>query len=193
MLRQTCKATRQCLFFVKSFIFEVSAYFLHYFSYFEGLSMLKKRLLTIGGLLVVCIAGQVLLRPCMGESTATDTTAPVACEGIPAGANPPQPADRLNDDASGLQSTLIRQFVLMLSGVAIIGAGAWFVCRKFGGGLAGGQGVIRVSDTVRMGPRKAVHLVRVGQRAFLVGSGQDSFTLLAEVSDSVDKVQDGGK
>jgi len=151
--------------------------------------MLKKRLLTIGGLLAVCIVGQLVLRPCMGETAAIDTAA--ASES--ATTKPAPPAGGLNDDAGGLQSTLIRQFFLMIGGVAIIGAGAWFVCRKFGGGLAGGQGIIRVSDTVRMGPRKAVHLVRVGKRAFLVGSGQDSFTLLAEVSDSIDTIRDGGK
>lgn len=151
--------------------------------------MLKKRLLTIGGLLAVCIVGQVLLRPCLGETAETEPAATV----IEPAANPPQPANALHNDADGLQSTLIRQFFLMIGGVAVIGAGAWFVCRKFGGGLAGGQGVIRVSDTVRMGPRKAVHLIRVGKRTFLVGSGQDSFCLLAEVSDSVDKAQDGGQ
>ena len=149
--------------------------------------MLKKRLLTIGGLLAVCIVGQVLLRPCLGETSAIETAAPV----IAPAANLSEPADAFHNDADGLQSTLIRQFFLMIGCVAAIGAAAWFVCRKFGGGLAGGQGIIRVSDTVRLGPRKAVHLVRVGKRAFLVGSGQDSFCLLAEVSDSVDKPQDG--
>ena len=140
--------------------------------------MLKKRILVLGFLLALAIVGQVLLRPCLGK---TDTAESITAL---ASATPPQTLEQ-NQDTEMLQSDLWRTFFYMLGFVAMIGGGAWLVCRKFSGGLAGGGQLIRVGETVRIGPRKALHLIRVGKKAFLVGSGGDSFTLLADVSDSV--------
>lgn len=149
--------------------------------------MLKKRIVLFGLLLVLSIAGQVLLRPCLGGSDSASAPAQTTYDAAPTltvSAPPSEP--EYAKDTPELQSDLLHQFFYMLGFVAIIGVGAWFVCRKFSCGWSGGGGqLIRVGETVRMGPRKALHLIRVGKKTFLVGSGADSFCLLADVSDSV--------
>jgi flagellar biogenesis protein FliO len=148
--------------------------------------MLKKRILLIGLLLVLSIAGQILLRPCLGESTISPSPVQVesatgSSQTAPLSSSEPEFAK----DTPELQSDLLRQFFYMLGFVAIIGIGAWLVCRKLSCGWSAGGQTIRIGETVRMGPRKALHLIRVGKKTFLVGSTSESFCLLADVSDSV--------
>lgn len=142
--------------------------------------MLKKRIALIGLLLVLSIAGQVVLRPCLGSGPAEDTEQRTTSPSL-------LPASELDNETDTLQSGLWRTFFYMLGFVAMIGIGAWLICRKFACGWSGPAGqVIRIKETVRMGPRKAVHLIRVGDKTFLVGSTSDSVSLLADVSDSVE-------
>ena len=151
--------------------------------------MLKKRILLLGLLLVLSIAGQILLRPCLGESSSPALASPDA-SAPPSGVLSTEP--EFSRDTPELQSQLLRQFFYMLGFVALIGVGAWWVCRKLSCGYArsGGQ-VVRLGETVRMGPRKAVHLIHIGKKTFLVGSTSDNLCLLADVSDSVMDAKDG--
>jgi flagellar biosynthetic protein FliO len=41
---------------------------------------------------------------------------------------------------------------------------------------------IRIVETVHLGPRKAVHLIEVGNRRFLIGSTNENIRKLAEVT-----------
>ena len=152
--------------------------------------MLKKRILLIGSLLVLSIAGQVLLRPCLGESHTDSTTeAQPASHTDPADETSPHER-QLSNDTDELQTDLMRTFFYMLGFVALIGAGGWLMCRKFSLGRTGSGGQrVRISETVRMGPRKALHLIQVGNKTLLLGSAGDTLSLLADVSDSVTPVQ----
>ncbi len=152
--------------------------------------MLKKRILVLAGLLAFCIAGQVLLRPTLGSSEAAlsdSSETPAEADGRQE--HPPESdTAEVADDTVPLQSELLRQFFYMIGFVALIGIGAWLVCRKMSGRWhSGGGRTIQLGETVRMGPRKAVHLIHVGKKTFLVGSTADRLSLLADVSDSVDQ------
>ncbi|NLW84844.1 MAG: hypothetical protein GXY41_10655 [Phycisphaerae bacterium] len=155
--------------------------------------MLKKRILLIGSLLVLSIAGQVLLRPCLGESQKDPTSA----QDPALQTDQQEPLKRLdslsNNETDTLHLDLLRTFFYMLGFVALIGAGGWLVCRKFSLGRTGSGGQrIRIGETVRMGPRKALHLIQVGSKTLLVGSSGDTLSLLADVSDSVNMPEDQG-
>ena len=90
------------------------------------------------------------------------------------------------DDTTSLQGQLWRQFFYMIGFVALIGLGGWVVCRKFACGTAGGGQTIRISETVRLGPRKTLHLVCVGSKTLLVAGSGDNISLLADVTDSLE-------
>ncbi len=44
---------------------------------------------------------------------------------------------------------------------------------------------IRIAETVHLGPRKAVHLLEVGERRFLIGSTNENITRLADLTSPV--------
>lgn len=150
--------------------------------------MLKKRILLLGLLLVLSIAGQVLLRPCLGSSSAPAVAS--APEAVPSStllSTPPE----FSKDTPELQSELLRQFFYMIGFVGLIGAGAWYVCRKLSCGVGGAGGhTIQIGETTRLGPRKAIHLIHVGKKSFLIGSTSDRLCLLADVSETVIPAKD---
>ncbi len=155
--------------------------------------MLKKRIMLLGSLLVLCIVAQLLLRPSLGQGQGaayamdTDTGHPTE----PSAENGDRDSTTeapFADDARGLQSQLWRQFISMIGMVVIIGLGAWLVCRRFSCGPAVGRSQgrqIHIGETVRLGPRKALHLIHVGSKTFLVAGSGDSLSMLADVSDTV--------
>ncbi|MBS3734259.1 MAG: FliO/MopB family protein [Phycisphaerae bacterium] len=70
--------------------------------------------------------------------------------------------------------------LLVLAGVGI------YVARRFLpriGTQAGKR--VSVEETVALGPRKSVHLLRVAGRRYLVSSSREQITLLADVTDAV--------
>jgi flagellar biosynthetic protein FliO len=49
---------------------------------------------------------------------------------------------------------------------------------------------IRILETAYLGPRKAVHLVKIGQQRLLIGSTNESITMLADVTDGLPLAED---
>lgn len=153
--------------------------------------MVKKRIFLLVGLLVLSLAGQVLLRPCLGTpQRANDISSASADEPALSDVSPPpaetsQSPPAFADDPELLQGQLWRQFFYMIGFVALIGVGAWLVCRKVSGGAVSGGRVIRIGETVRLGPRKTLHLVRIGPKTLLVAAAGESLSLLADVSKEV--------
>ncbi|KPK45155.1 MAG: hypothetical protein AMJ65_00670 [Phycisphaerae bacterium SG8_4] len=72
--------------------------------------------------------------------------------------------------------------------VVVLGGVAIYVSRKLLPRITNLPGKeIRVVETVHLGPKKAVHLLEVGSRRFLIGSTSESVTKLADISsDSAD-------
>jgi flagellar biosynthetic protein FliO len=47
---------------------------------------------------------------------------------------------------------------------------------------------IQVSETVHLGPRKAIHLIKIGKQTLLIGSTNENITKLADVTDQLSEV-----
>lgn len=144
---------------------------------------MKKRILILTGLLAVCIAGQILLRPCLGsngyaQALENEKTADLLRT---------EDLDRETVDPStgSLQGQLFQQFALMLLVVGLIGGGAWLVLKKLPGRLGGTSRSrhMTVSETVSLGPRKQLHIVQVGSKQFLIAGTAENICLLSDVTD----------
>jgi flagellar biogenesis protein FliO len=82
-----------------------------------------------------------------------------------------------------------RMFFKMILAVGLIiamGVGAIYFSRKLLPKIANLPGKkIQVIETVHLGPRKAVHLLRVGSRHILIGSTAESISKLADINDGL--------
>lgn len=68
--------------------------------------------------------------------------------------------------------------------VIALGAAAIYVSKRLLPKIARLPGKeIRIVETVHLGPRKAVHLLQIGHRRFLIGSANESVTKLADLSE----------
>ena len=82
------------------------------------------------------------------------------------------------DDSEGLLGRLAGSALA----VAVLGVIAWIVVKKVMPRVAAQQGRrLRVVETVYLGPKKTVHVVRVGSQEFLVGSSAERISMLAEL------------
>jgi flagellar biogenesis protein FliO len=82
-------------------------------------------------------------------------------------------------------SGLFARMMLCLLLVAGLGAGTFYVSKKVLPKVTNAPGKeIRVRETACLGPRRALHLVEVGNHKLLIGSTSDSITALADVTDS---------
>ena len=82
-------------------------------------------------------------------------------------------------------------FKMMVSVLFLIalGAAAIYVSKRFLPKFTNLPGKeIRIAETVHLGPRKAVHLLEVGERRFLIGSTNENITRLADLEMEVNKV-----
>src|SRR5690606_12077301 len=66
--------------------------------------------------------------------------------------------------------------------VAVAGM-RWYVRRMHQGGRRGGLGALEVIETHALGPNRTLHLVRLGDRAVLVGATPERITQLMTVDD----------
>ena len=67
--------------------------------------------------------------------------------------------------------------------VVALGAGVIYISKKFLPKITNLPGKqIRIIETVHLGPRKAVHLIEIGNQRFLIGSTSEGITKLADVT-----------
>ncbi|MBL7139328.1 MAG: flagellar biosynthetic protein FliO [Planctomycetes bacterium] len=130
--------------------------------------------------------------PCAAEKRpasllwANEETAPA--DGSPNEPGSPQKGsdDRLTnrgDDTGSLLSHSLAAVVVILA----LGGAALFVIKRLLPRLGVTQGRrIHIVETVYVGPRKALHLVQVGDRTLLVSGTRERLTLVADVTGSVD-------
>lgn len=80
---------------------------------------------------------------------------------------------------------LFARMMLCIILVAGLGGGMLYVSKKVLPKVAGAPGKeIRIRETAYLGPRKALHLVEIGNHKLLIGSTNDSITALADVTDT---------
>ncbi len=81
------------------------------------------------------------------------------------------------------------RMMLMVLLVVILGAAAIYLSRKLlprFTQLAGKR--IRMVETVHLGPRKTLHLLRIGNQQLLIGSTNENITRLADVTGALSEV-----
>ena len=95
-----------------------------------------------------------------------------------------------NFSASMTDSPGTREFffkiTLSILLVVALGAAAIYVSRKVLPKITNLPGKqIHILETAHLGPRKAVHLVKIGDQRLLIGSTNESITRLADVTDTL--------
>lgn len=155
---------------------------------------MKKRIAVLAGLLALSIAGQVLLRPCLGSDMAGDSFAD-SLEAQKIGdlneAGPLLSKISEDEESVDLQGKLVQQLLLMVALVALIGVGAWFFCKKMACNWASTRSKhITVTETVSLGQRKLLHLVQVGSKKYLLSSTNESIRLLSDVTGTLEETND---
>jgi flagellar biosynthetic protein FliO len=70
--------------------------------------------------------------------------------------------------------------------VAAMGFGVYWMSRRFACKARGGKaGRIEILETAYLAARKTLHIVKIGNRTFLIGSTNDSIRSLAELGDEL--------
>lgn len=126
----------------------------------------------VGGLLVVCL----------GRFTADGTES----ENIAGSlfASDPNSSAGANEALSSQELFFKTMFMVVL--VAVLGAAAIYISRKLLPRITNLPGRdIRIIETVHLGPRKTLHLLRIGHQSLLIGSTNENITRLADVTDAL--------
>ena len=85
-------------------------------------------------------------------------------------------------DKPGIRELFFKMMFSVLF-VVVLGVAAIYVSKKFLPKITKLPGKeIRIAETVHLGPRKAVHLLEIGNRRFLIGSTNESITRLADLT-----------
>ena len=96
-------------------------------------------------------------------------------------ANDPNFSERLTDSA-GSQELFFKMMLSVLL-VAVLGVTAIYVSKKLLPKITNLPGKeIRIIETAHLGPRKAVHLLEIGGRRFLIGSTNENITKLVDIT-----------
>ena len=137
------------------------------------------------GLIVVCFGGSAS-DPTDSGKPAPHTSILGARTNEEAGSEPGDsrnsPSELSYDPSSGMYSDLLRAILF----VVVLGGAAIYASRKLLPRITNLPGKeVRVVETVYLGPRKAVHVLEVGSRRFLVGSTNENITKLADITDEL--------
>ncbi len=85
-------------------------------------------------------------------------------------------------DKPGIRELFFKMMFSVLF-LVVLGVAAIYVSKKFLPKITKLPGKeIRIAETVHLGPRKAVHLLEIGNRRFLIGSTNENITRLADLT-----------
>ena len=141
----------------------------------------KKKIVAF---LVTIALGSGVLVLCSAQS-ATDRSVPAGGGSkSKAGslfANDPNFSERQSDSAGSRE--LFYKMVLSVLLVVALGVAAIYVSKKLLPKITNLPGKeIRIVETVHLGPRKAVHMLEIGDRRFVIGSTNENITKLADIT-----------
>jgi len=81
---------------------------------------------------------------------------------------------------------LFFKFMVSVLFLVTLGAVGIYISKKFLPKITSLTGKeIRIAETVHLGPRKAVHLLEIGDRRFLIGSTNENITRLADLTSTL--------
>jgi len=93
-----------------------------------------------------------------------------------------------SDDNPGA-GELFFKMILMVLLVVVLGVAAIYLSKKLLPKFTHLPGKrIQVSETVYLGPRKAIHLIKIGKQTLLISSTNENITKLADVTDQLSEV-----
>jgi len=139
----------------------------------------KKSILLLAGVLL----GGAVVMVCLGQSDRSEATKPLFDNSGQLFANDPNFLSKRADGAGN--SELFFKMMLSVSLVIAMGVAAIYILKKFLPRIANMPGKeIRIIETAHLGPRKTVHLLKIGNQRLLIGSTNDRITMLADVTDS---------
>jgi len=138
------------------------------------------KVLTVA--LVCLLAWPVIAAPAPAPTTASAPATQPRPATRPAARATPDPlilGSRSGDDAGDMLRRMMAYTLVIL----VLGGLALLVVKKVLPKLGATQGRnIAVLETVYLGPKKSLHLLRVGTRRFLVAGSRDEVSLLGEVT-----------
>ena len=152
-------------------------------------------------LLLTALMGVILLA---ASRLSVDPAASRLSIGAGLFANDPNFSTKANSNSATQELFLKTMLAVLL--VIVIGVAAIVTCRKLlpkiaqGGALdwfstafSGTDKKIHILETTHLGPKKAVHLIEIGNQQFLVGSTNESITMLADVTDARCSIPDASQ
>jgi flagellar biosynthetic protein FliO len=106
----------------------------------------------------------------------------------------PGPSNAAAGDPFNNPTSLALDVFFKMGIVVVFIVGAALLLRRWqGGGWKGVERQVKVVETIHLTPRRAIHLIQVGDRQLLIGATDQAVTLLSEVDDDallhVDKEQ----
>jgi len=127
-----------------------------------------------GFMLAVCRAQLAVPEP---AEPLSDNTSPLFAKD----SNPPvRPVDNLST------KELFSKMMISVLLVVVLGVSAIYISKKFLPRITNLSGrEIHIVETVHLGPRRAVHILKVGDKQLLIGSTNESITKLADVTDAL--------
>jgi len=149
----------------------------------------KKRIIPLlaaialgGGLLVVCSGQSASDEPDRGRQASEPNGLHARTDNGGAsvfGYDPNSSGGFAYDPDGGIYSNLVRAVLF----VVVLAVAAVYASKKLLPKITNLPGKeVRVVETVYLGPRKAVHVLEVGNRRFLVGSTNENITKLADIT-----------
>ncbi len=107
---------------------------------------------------------------------------PSAGNANPSAVNTPNFYTTKSDNLGELFYKMMASVIL----IVILGGAAMYVSKKFLPRIVSQSGKnIHILETTYLGPRKTMHLLKVGEKKLLIGSTSDSIAMLADVTDAL--------
>ncbi len=139
----------------------------------------KKKIAVFLLAAILCCSGTFVYSSQFGEN---EDTKPLFDDSGSTYGHKPNDNAGLND-ADGIGEVYFKMILMVLL-VVVLGAAAIYLSKKLLPGLTHMSGKqIRIIETVHLGPRKAVHLLKIGDKQILIGSTNENITKLADVMD----------
>ncbi len=119
---------------------------------------------------------------CSAQSGADENTKPLFTDSVSLYGSEPNRTGGLGNNVG--TGDLFFRMILMVLLVVVLGAAAIYLSKKLLPRFTQLSGKrIRVVETVHLGPRKTVYLLKIGSQELLIGSTNENITKLADITD----------
>lgn len=101
-----------------------------------------------------------------------------------------KPTITVGSNSSPGVTGLFYKMIFMVFMVILLGAAVIFISKKLLPKMNMPGKKIQLTETIHLGPRKSLHLVKIGSKSLLIGSTNETITSLADVTDELLDVED---